>query len=474
MRLKFLASLVTLLFLTVTMVNAGGYLIRVKVNGLKDSTCYLGHYFGQHQYVKDTAKANANGEIVFDGKEALDGGIYFIVLPKKKFFEFIVDKEQNMSFETDTSDFAGHMKVKGSKENTMFYEYLNFVSNRQKLFTEYKNKGTKYTDNKDSVDYYKKKMDEIDKAVQDYKMDFIKQNPDFLISKVFKASKEPEIPETPLLPNGAKDSLFPYRYYKEHFWDYIDFNDDRLLRTPVFYNRLNYYMEKIVAQTPDSIEKEADMIIEKGRNNKEMFKYLVWYFTYTYETSSVMGFDAIFVYMVEKYYMTNQCYWVSPTTLDNLTKRAMKLKPILLGKIAPNLIMQDTSLNLQSLQAINATFTILLFWDPECGHCQNEVPKIHEFYLKSKAEIGFEVFAVCTDTNMAKMKSFIRKHKLSWINVDGPRAMTPNFAETYDVYSTPVIFILDDKKVIIAKRLAFDQIEDFLRHEMKRKAGEKP
>jgi thiol-disulfide isomerase/thioredoxin len=473
MRLKSFAILIIFLSLTVSAVNAGGFQIRVKVSGLNRDTCYLGHYFGQHQYIKDTAVANDKGEMVFQGKDPLDGGIYFIVLPKKKFFEIIIDKEQNMSFETDTSDFTAHMKIKGSKENTAFYEYLNYVSKKQKLFTVYKDKNTALKDNKDSADFYKNKMDEIDKAVQEYKLNFIKMNPDFFISKVFKASKEPEIPATPLLPDGRKDSLFPYRYYKEHYWDNIDFNDDRLLRSPVFYNRLNYYMEKIVAQTPDTIEKEADIIIEKGRGNKEMFKYLVWYFTYTYETSNVMGFDAVFVYMVEKYYMTNQCFWITPTNLENLTKRAMKLKPILLGKVAPNLIMQDTSLNLQALHAIKADFTILLFWDPECGHCQQEVPKIHDFYLRKKAEYNFEVFAVCTDTNMVKMKNFIRKHKLTWINVNGPRAVTHNFAETYDVYSTPVIFILDDKKVIIAKRLSFDQIENFIIHEAKVKAEEK-
>lgn len=474
MRLKFFAILVTCLSLAMGSVNAGGYQIHVKVNGLNNDTCYLGHYFGQHQYIKDTAVANAKGEMVFQGKEALEGGIYFIVLPGKKFFEIIVNKEQNMTFETDTANFTANMKIKGSKENALFYEYLNFVNNKQKLFTAYKNKNAQFTDNKDSAEFYKKKMTEIDEAVKDYKLKFISQNPDFLISKVFVASKEPDVPEAPVLPNGRKDSLFSYRYYKEHYWDNIDFNDDRLLRTPVFYNRLSYYMDKIVIQHPDSIMKEADFLVEKARGNKEMFKYLIWYFTYTYETSNVMGFDAVFVHMVEQYYMTNQCFWVSPTTLENLTKRAKKLKPILLGKVAPNLIMQDTSFNLHSLHAIKANYTILLFWDPECGHCQKEVPSLHEFYLKSKAELSFEVFAVCTDTNMVKMKNFIKKHKLTWINVNGPRAVTPNFAETYDIYSTPVIFILDDKKVIIAKRLAFDQIADFIKHDVKVKAGVKP
>jgi len=224
---------------------------------------------------------------------------------------------------------------------------------------------------------------------------------------------------------------------------------------------------------PDSLIKESDYLVEKARANKEVFKYVVWYLTYTYETSNIMGFDAIFVHLVEKYYMTNQCYWLSAKSLENYTNRAMKIKPTLLGNIAPNMIMQDTSLVLQSMHAIQARYTILLFWDPECGHCQTEVPKIHENYLKVKSELGMEVFAICCDTNMFKMKEFIRKNKLSWINVNGPRALTPPYSDSYDIYSTPVIFILDDKKAVLAKRIGYDKIEEFIRNDIKRKAMQK-
>jgi thiol-disulfide isomerase/thioredoxin len=473
MRIKFFVIVALVICCSVSFARAGGYQIRVKVNGLKNDTCYLGNYYGKYQYIHDTAIANERGEVVFQGKKPLDGGIYFVVLPKKKFFEIIIDKEQNISFETDTADFTANMKIKGSKQNLAFYQYLNFVNTKQKLYEAYRAKYQKYTSNKDSADYYKDKMSKTDKDVQDYKLNFIKQNPAFLISKVFIASKDPDVPEAPVLQNGRKDSLFTYNYYKAHYFDNMDFSDDRLLRTPVFYNRLNYFMEKVIIQIPDSIIKEADKLVEKGRASKEVFKYLVWYFTYTYETSEIMGFDAIFVHMVDTYYKTNQCFWVSPSTLAALIKRADKLGPILLGKTSPNLVMQDTSLNLQSLHGVKAKYTILLFWDPECGHCQTEVPKMVELYNKDRAELNMEVFAVCTDTNMAKMKSFIRKHKMNWINVNGPRATTPPYAETYDIYSTPVIFILDEKKVIIAKRLGYDKVEDFIRNDKMRREEEK-
>ncbi len=37
-----------------------GYKIKIKFNGLKDTVCFLGNYFGDKQYYKDTASAFEN------------------------------------------------------------------------------------------------------------------------------------------------------------------------------------------------------------------------------------------------------------------------------------------------------------------------------------------------------------------------------------------------------------------------------
>lgn len=452
--------------------EAGGYKIHVKITGVADSNCYLGHYYGQHQYVDDTAKANAKGELFFDGKEPLPGGIYFIIIPKKKYFEFIINKEQELWLETDTIDMVKNMKIKGSNENKLFYEYLNVVNDNQKKYDRLKKLIEANKDNKDSVAIFKKELEKVDKHVKDYKLAFIKKNPETFATKIFISSRDPEVPESPILSNGRVDSTFKYFYYKRHYWDNIDFSDDKILRTPVFYNRINTFFNNVVLQHPDTIIVDADKLVEKARVNKEIFKYVIWYITYTYETSKIMGFDKVFVHMVETYYMTNQCYWMSGVLLDNITKRAMKLKPILIGKEAPAMIMQDTSLQLQSLYAVKAKYTVVLFWDYECGHCKTEIPKIVEFYHKKKTELGLEVFAVCTDTSMAEMKKFIRKNNMPFINVNGPRCVTPHFAELYDIYSTPVIFLLDEKKIIIAKRIEFEQIEEIINFDIRLKKNQ--
>jgi thiol-disulfide isomerase/thioredoxin len=286
--------------------------------------------------------------------------------------------------------------------------------------------------------------------------------------------KEPEIPKNMTLPDGRIDSASAYRYYRNHFWDDMEFTDDRALRTPVFHSKLLKYFDKVLPQSsPDTIIYEADFLIEKSRMNPEMFKYLVWFVTRQYENSDIMGFDKIFVHVVNKYYVTGQTPWVNETVKKEIIKKAARMEPLLIGKRPPNLIMQDTSLKLVSMYNVNAKIMMILFWDPECGHCEQEIPKLVDFYNNYKTTYGLEIYAVCSDSTLARMKSYIRKKKMNWINVNGPRSLTPEYHGLYDITQTPVIYILNDQKEIIAKRLTVEQIEKFLENYLKRK-GKKP
>ena len=301
--------------------------------------CLLACYYGDKNYIKDSAKANGKGEVVFINADKYDQGIYLFVQPNKKYFDFVMDEGQNFSLETDTTDFIKNMKVKGSEENRFFFEYQNFMGTKQKLIEPYRNQ-LKTMKNKDSVKTVQDKIAAIDKDVIAYKIDFIKNNPKTFVTKLFKAMEEPIVPEAPILSNGRKDSTFAYRYFKSHYFDNIDFSDDRILRTPIFQNKIKYYLDKLTPQTPDSIDISCDYIAEKAKANNEIFKYLVGWMTYNYESSMNMGFDAIFVHLVEKYYVTKQAFWVDSTQLYKVINRAYILKPLLLGKKAPAIVMQ--------------------------------------------------------------------------------------------------------------------------------------
>lgn len=448
-----------------------GYEIKARIQGLKDTVCYFGYHLGDKQYVSDTVRIDSKGNMVFRGDKKLEGGIYLIVPPNKKFLEVLITDEQHFSFETDTVDILKNMKFKGSPENELFYQYLNQITIKQKQIDPLRKRYDQIKESKkDSAEVLKEKINAIDKEVKEYKSQLAKDHPDKLLSKILKATFEPEVPEAPILANGRKDSTFAYRYFKAHFWDQVDLTDGRLIRTPVLLPKVNYYMEKLTYQIPDSVLVSARLIIEKSKASKEMFKYLVVTLTSNYEISKIMGMDAVFVGLVEDYYKTGQAYWADSLLTFKITDRARVIKPLLLGKRTPNLILADTSGVMQNLWNVNAKYTVLCFWDPDCSHCKKVVPKLKEWYSANKSK-GVEVFGVCTETEEQKWKKFIRDNNLDWINVADIQ-LHNHFRSVYDISSTPVIYMLDKNKVIFAKKMGVEQMSEILDNQIRKEKKE--
>lgn len=443
--------------------------LKVHINGLTKGTCLLANHYGDQQYIQDSAKVDATGWVEFKDTAAKDGGIYLVVLPNKKYFEIVLTDEQKFTIETDTTDFVKYMKVTGNKENQYFYEYLNYLSNQQKQIEPIQ-KLLKTTKNKDSIAMLQKKTAAVDSVVKQYKRDYYKKiHPETFMAEVLSAMDEPDnIPYSlcPKKADGTIDSSYNYWHFRNHYWDGMNFADDRLMRTPVYSNKVKFYLEKLVPQHPDSIMAACDWLIEKSRPSKELFKYTVYYCTYNYETSKVMGYDAIFVHLVDKYYKTNQAFWLKEEQKTKIINRADQLSYSLIGKTAVNLSMNDTSNHLRTLQDVKAKYTVVIFWDPTCSHCKKEVPLLKLYYDSlHTAGISFEVYAVVSEPDQHAWKAYIKENHLPWINVSSTDPKELGTAKFYyDVYSTPTIFLLDEKKTIIGKRLDVDGLKGFLDH----------
>jgi peroxiredoxin len=172
-----------------------------------------------------------------------------------------------------------------------------------------------------------------------------------------------------------------------------------------------------------------------------------------------MGFDEIFVHMVDRYYATGEAFWADSSSVKTLTKRANALRPILIGEKAPELILLDTIGSFTSLHRTDAKYLILLFYESDCGHCKKEINELKEWQTNTFQDV--KVFAVCTDTSLVQWKKFIHDNKLDWINVNGTRSFTRDYHDLYDISMTPSLFLLDEKKTIIAKKLKTDQLIPF-------------
>tara|TARA_B100000902_G_scaffold267735_1_gene253798 strand:- start:14898 stop:16340 length:1443 start_codon:yes stop_codon:yes gene_type:complete len=451
-----------------------GYNIIGEIKNMADTSVILAYYFGGKQYATDTTKV-VNGKLSFRGNKELKGGIYLIVLPDGKYFELIIS-EKNFSFITDKNNLVSSMRFIGSKENSAFYEYLKYISGKQKQVVplQEKLKLAKSENEKSNINSSIKK---IDNDVREYRKMFVRKYPNVFFSKIIKATTDIEIPERNNKLTSSSDEDYRFYYYKNNFWNNMDFSDNRMLRTPVFFNKMDQYLEKLTPKHPDSVILSSDIIVNKARSNKEVFQYVVSYITSTYERSKIMGMDAVFVHMVEKYYMNGECDWIEKKQLDKIIERANRISPNMIGKKPPNLVFKDPDNKYHSLYHVDAKYTLLFFYDPDCGHCKEEAPKVRDVCdsLVNRG-VDIKVYAVTTEFDIDKWKEFIQKMKTNnWINVgdiqfdnEGNPVATSNWREEYDLHSTPVVYLLDKDKKIIAKRISEKQIAKIIKQDSKK------
>ena len=468
--------------------------IEITIPGIEKDTIYLANYYGNKLYYSDTCVADTKGRAIFKNPKGYKAGVYAVVIPGPKYFEMIVN-EPVIRMSTDTLDLIGNLTVKASKENQVFLDYIRFLNSKKKESDAVK---ARMDAQKDPIAKggMKGQLEEMDKAVRKYQNDLIAANPDLLAAALVKMSLSPELPEI-RKPDGSLDSAAQYYQYRSHYWDNFDLKDERIVRVPVFANKFEEFITKTLPQFPDTMNVLVDQLIARTDGKNEVFKYMVNTVTHKAETSEIMGMDAVFVHMGQTYYCPTggkpgRVDWMPQEKLDKLCERVNKQAPLVLGKKAPYLSLTDTTeekwVNFYDLPQ---EYVVIIFWDPHCGHCKKELPEIAKVYKEKMKALDIEVYCVAKAvdaTLMKDWKAFIREHDLDWVNVGltehvfeeakkDPRKFIPklttieslNYAETYDVYATPKIFLVDGERKFRGKQLSADQIVDLVTQLKKRK-----
>jgi len=461
-----------LLTAAVAIAQSTGYNIPVTLKPYKNAYVYLGYHYGKKKALADSALLDANSKGVFKGAKPLAGGIYFLVSPRKEIlFEMLIDKQQQFSIEADTASMPAGVKFTNSPTNTLFQSYTVFVNEAGQEANYYLQLAQKQ-EGKEEAATLRQKAQGLNQSIIKYRDSIEKKYPSSFLTALFKAMREPVIPPAAKHPGGKYDSMYAFRYYKSRYWDGISFTDDRLIRTPIFEGKLDKYYRDLVAPVPDSINKEVDHMLLMSRANPEMFKFLMVYFVQKYINPEFMGQDAVFVHLFEKYVNTGQADFFTEQYKKHMSDRAYSLMANLIGQPAAELVMVDSTGKQSNLYSVNAEFTVVCFWDPTCGHCKELVPKVDSIFQAKWKNQGVKVYGVMVEGGKDNWLKFINDNNLKdWIHVyqtDAQKnadlaAGKPLYRQLYDVYQTPVLYLLDKDKRIIAKKLNHIQIDEVIK-----------
>jgi thiol-disulfide isomerase/thioredoxin len=308
--------------------------------------------------------------------------------------------------------------------------------------------------------------------MNEYREDIIQNKSSSMMAVLLSAMKDPKVlMQNPLTKKDSADNFY---YYKQHYWDGITFMDERLLRTPFFIPKLQrYYSDVVVAA--DSVKKDIDYKLLLARTSPELYKYLLNWYTDFYLNPKYMGQDAVLVHLFEKYHSKGLSPWLNEKQMDFISRRAYMTMSNLIGELAANIEFIDTNDKPTALYDVNAEYTVVCFWDPNCGHCKTETPRLDSIYRANWKAKGVKIYAVLTPESYINIKDdwqkFIAEKNLTeWTHVWQTKAMAeadnasqkPSYRQLYDITSTPVLYLLDKQKRIIGKKLGILQLNDLL------------
>ena len=496
--------------------------IKFKIADQPDTMVHLVKYSGKNVYYADTAEM-VNGVVTFDGSKQ-KAGILALYIPNQNLLEFIFSGEEDVYILSKGQNFMQNAEAKKSKENKIFYDYVQMIGTRKPKINELRQQ--LQTEEKGSPEFEKTQeaIVALNKEVDDFRSNLLTEHGDMLTAKILKMSFEVKIPDAPVDEEGNPiDKNFAYKYFKAHFWDNIDLTDDRMTRTKMFGEKLDYYFsKKMLVRHWDSVIVEAFDFIDQLDPASEMFQYTVSNLTNKYSKSKMMGMDKAYIYLAKRYYCGDgetlhvggrtfdpvqgadggsPAHWVKKKQLTKLCDNVGTRINLVMGAKPPNIKLRDTTnVTYKDFASLPNEYTILYFWDPECGHCKKITPKLQTLYEKKWRDRDIEIVSIgkCDSKELFdKWKLFIKENNLEFINIGLTYTMKEeamdetlgqpklkalleettleslNYQQTYDIFATPKVWVLNKDKEIIAYSLTVSQLEELMDNLQGKKDAEK-
>ena len=246
-----------------------------------------------------------------------------------------------------------------------------------------------------------------------------------------------------------------------HFWDGIETFDGPTDENPILAAQLDFYFDKMVAPLPDSITPEIDRLVERTSFNNDLRDFILWYLLEKYRHPEYMSQDQVFVYLYDQYFSRLEIKDLNKTNLALIRDKAETFRRLALFKLAPDFAISDSV----DLHSIESEYTVLFFFDHDCDVCHKEKQELDSVVLvhpkvtvlaidmnpdsPSESSGGFEI----RPKGDGDLKSPIQYRRIT-----NPSELIG----LYDIETTPLIYVLDRDKRIIAKKIRARQIPLFL------------
>jgi len=212
----------------------------------------------------------------------------------------------------------------------------------------------------------------------------------------------------------------------EHFFDHYNPQDEIIINSPLFKEKLDEYMELVLhaarrGDAPDEmyiIEALDNFLIHFADNENLIDESL----TYIWDKIHNLGLDLVAEHL-DINYLARQCD--AEENLD-LQKRLEAYERLSIGKEAPEITWTQGT-ELKKLSAQNYDQFLIIFWASWCGHCEEVLPEIHQ-YLLDNNKILIVTIALDEDEQLWKEAA---ENYTGWTHIRAAEKWGNEFVEDY-------------------------------------------
>jgi peroxiredoxin len=424
------------------------------VHSLGRIKVYLLSLYGEKTHITDSTISDTLGNMHFRLSANLAPGLYKVSWGKTGYVNLILNKE-DVSFETWANTPSDSLKILRSKENSL-YKLLSARSRIKQSKLELLMPLVDFYPVKDA--FYASAASEFEKTQKDglaFLDSVSASNPGSYAVRMQRVLETPFISAS--LPTSSR-----MEFLKARFWDQVDFKDTALLRSNVFADKIISYLSVYQNNRLTQKQLEAEFIkavtiaLSAASVCPETYKFMLDYLVGGFDK---YHFDEVIQYIADNFQDPFSCE--DATRKSALQKKLDNFKKLSIGKTAPEIGVPDLKGNIISLTSLASEYTLLVFYSTNCPHCTDMMPKLKSWYDKQKPR-RLEVMAVSVDTSRNEWSSFVKKEKLSWINVSELKGFGGKAEDEYNIYATPTMFLLDRNKKILAKPISWRELEQAL------------
>ncbi len=419
------------------------------VHGSVSERSWSGQYLflkqvqGSKAFLIDSTMINEDLYFAFP-KRSYEMGFYTLSkAPKNKVDIIINPTEEDVLLHFEDKYLASSMIVRGSDENFLLSNFKAVKDQTDRLVGQYEKKWDSATSEQRTS--YQTKVDSIIAARDKFLVAAQKNHPNSFFNLYVKSLQEAQY--FPATASSETEAQFK----RNHYFDFTDFSDERLINSRVFTDRIRDFLkdEDCTPKTEQGFMSSLDYImgeVSTGANDQ------VREFCLNYLLGQFNNYGPMFLfeYMVENYLLEESC---SDLSVDEIYQRkAEQYKNLRPGNIAPNFVIADANGQFVDIAAAAAKSkgTVLFFWSSHCHFCKEQLPEFFKLF-NQYWDKGLTVIAVSLDEQKAPWMQAVNSYNMTWTNVCDFNAWKSQAAQLYKIHKTPVYYLLSPEMEILAK-----------------------